>query len=308
MEEIKNTPASNNEKDKKNRMLILLLLLLCAGSLIFNVILYNKKGEMTVMYEKAEASSNSFRDSLLLLQDEYSKLETEDEAVKAELEEKKARIAELLEEAEKHKDDAYIIAKLRKETQTLRKIMMGFVQTIDSLNQVNQTLTAEKEEVTQNLNQEKQRTSNLTAEKEQLQSTVKKGSILIAHNVRAAGINLKSGGKKEVETTKAKKTEQVKVSFILGENKIAQSGDKDVFLRMLTPDGKELSTGTGDANRFSFNGVNGYFCAKQTVSYKNEEVNMSLYAKNASGFMPGRYIIEVYCDEALIGQTTLTLN
>ena len=33
-------------------------------------------------------------------------------------------------------------------------------------------------------------------------------------------------GKKEIETTKASRTQKIKVSFSLGENKIAKSGEK----------------------------------------------------------------------------------
>ena len=60
---------------------------------------------------------------------------------------KRERIEELIKEAAKHKGDATIISKLKKETQTLRSIMQSYVRTIDSLNTLNQTLEAEKKTV-----------------------------------------------------------------------------------------------------------------------------------------------------------------
>ncbi|MBK6522221.1 MAG: hypothetical protein IPG08_07755, partial [Sphingobacteriaceae bacterium] len=50
-------------------------------------------------------------------------------------------------EAKKHKGDAYFIAKLKKETETLRAIMQHYVVTIDSLNTLNQNLIVEKKNV-----------------------------------------------------------------------------------------------------------------------------------------------------------------
>lgn len=296
------------EKKDKKRRIIIILSVLCFGLATTVVYLLSSKQEVIVKLEKSESTNVDITEELTLLQADFANLETDNEELNTAVEEQKARIAEMLEEAEKHKDDAYIIAKLKKETKTLRKIMMGFVKDIDSLNTLNQNLIAEKEVITENLNQEKVRSTQLEQDKEGLKETVRKGSVLTAQNVRATGIRLKSGGSKESETTKAKRAEQIKASFILGENRIAEKGEKEVFMRILTPDGKELSSGINDANRFAFNGVKGYFCAKESIDYQNEEMSMSLYAKNKAGFIPGTYKVEIYADETLIGHTTLILN
>ena len=36
------------------------------------------------------------------------------------------------------------------------------------------------------------------------------------------------------------------MSFSLGENKIAKSGEKTVFVRIVTPDGKEMAKNLGE--------------------------------------------------------------
>ncbi len=63
-------------------------------------------------------------------------------------------------------------------------------------------------------------------------------------------MSYKRAGKKEAETTKARKTEKIKVSFTLGENKIAKTGEKTVYIRIMTPDGKEMAKSYDDNYKF----------------------------------------------------------
>jgi hypothetical protein len=245
---------------------------------------------------------------LLELQQEYATLQTNDVALQKELEEKRTQIAELLEQAEKHKNDAYIISKLRKETETLRKIMKHYIVEIDSLNTLNKTILAEKEKVSNDLNSEKEKTSQLSKDKENLQKTVNIGSILKAENPTVKGIKFKSGGTKEVETTKASRVERIKVSCVIGENKIAKSGTKTVYVRIVSPEGKEICKSPDDMNMVKFNGSKGYFAGKQDINYKNEEVSIDVFCANPNPFVAGKYLIEIIADEAVIGQSSITLK
>ena len=82
------------------------------------------------------------------------------------------------------------------------------------------------------LDKEKEKQDELIKEKEELKTTIAKGSILTCFNVNAKAVFFKRGGKKVVETSKAKKMEKIKVTFSLGENKIAKPGEKTVFIRI----------------------------------------------------------------------------
>ena len=121
----------------------------------------------------------------------------------------------LMQQAEKYKNDPYIIAQLKKETETLRLIMQGFVHTIDSLKYINQQLTTERNVAVKSLNEEKKTTSELKKEKGELQDKILQGSLLQATAISADGIFLRFG-KKEVSTTKGRKAEKIKVQFTIG--------------------------------------------------------------------------------------------
>lgn len=259
-----------------------------------------------VIKEQVIVERDNVKSDLLSLREQYAELQTNDAALQKELDEKRAQIEQLLLEAEKHKGDAYMISKLRKEAETLRQIMKGYVRTIDSLNTMNQNLIVERNKVTADLNAEKTRTTQLTEEKKQLQGVVNLASALKASSMKATGVRFKSGGKKEDETNKAKRVEKLKVVFNVGVNELAKPGERIMYMRVMTPDGKELTD--DESHTVKFNGAKGFYASKSSIDYNQQEMMVKILSTKRDEWLPGKYVIEVICDEAVIGQTTVTLE
>ena len=301
-----------NEKSSKKRGLLFWIIIgLTTTNVITIWLLVNEKSKVAntiTISEKIRVEKNTVEVDLLDLQKDYQNLQTNDAAMQLDIDAKRERIEELIKEAAKHKGDATIISKLKKETQTLRSIMQSYVRTIDSLNTLNQTLVAEKKTVLKQLGSEKEKQSVLIKEKDELKSTIAKGSILSCFNISAKAVLYKRGGKKESETNKARKTEKIKVSFSLGENKIAKAGEKTIYVRIMTPDGKELAKSYDDNCRFNFNQSSGYFAGKETLNYANAELMGVTYCEGQGEYVPGNYIIEITCDGVVIGNTSLKLD
>ncbi|MEI6020351.1 MAG: hypothetical protein WCR21_04420 [Bacteroidota bacterium] len=305
--------SEEKEKSSKKRaMFFWLIIVALMGTNAYTLWLLMKEKENgvkeRVITEKVVVERDNVQADLLALQKDYATLETSDVAMQKDINEKRAKIEELLKQAAKHKGDTRIIAELRKETETLREIMKGYVHTIDSLNTLNQTLVAEKKTVLKQLGNEKEKQQTLIKEKEELKTTIAKGSILSCFNVSAKAVLYKRGGKKESETSKARKTQKIKVSFSLGENKIAKAGEKTVFIRIMTPDGKELAKNYDDTYKFNFNGSSGYFAGKTELNYANVEISGVSYCEGQGEFVPGNYLIEITCDGIVIGNTSLKLD
>jgi hypothetical protein len=261
-----------------------------------------------IVKEQVIVERDNVKEDLLVLQKDFDNLKGKDAAMQQEIDEKKSRIAELIKQAEKHKGDAYIIKKLREETETLRTIMKGFVRTIDSLNTLNQNLVKEKKNVLKQLDYEKEKQTVLIKEKDELKTTIAKGSVLTCFNVTAKPVFYKRSGKKESETNKASKTEKIKVGFTLGENKIAKPGEKTVYIRIMTPDGKEMAKSYDDNYKFIFNKSSGYFAGKETLNYANTEISGVTYCEGQGDYVPGNYMVEVTCDGVVIGSTSFKLD
>jgi hypothetical protein len=301
-----------DEKRKKRGIILWIIIsLLMITNGITAWLLFKEKTkvvEQKIVTEKVVVERDNVKADLLNLQKDYADLQASDAVMQKDIEEKKARIEELIREAEKHKGDSYMIAKLRKETETLRAIMKGYVRTIDSLNTLNQNLVAEKKTVLKQLDVEKEKQNVLVKEKEELKSTIAKGSILTCFNINAKAVFFRRGGKKEVETSKAKKMEKIKVTFSLGENKIAKPGEKTVYIRVMTPDGKEMAKSYDDSFKFTFNKNTGYFAGKETLNYANVEITGVTYCEGQGEYVPGNYAIEITCDGVVIGSSTLKLD
>ena len=305
------TEEKEDSRKKRGVILWVVIALLLGTNVVTLWMLTNEKTRVVegkTIIQQVSVEKENVQEELLALQKDYQSLETSDKAMQKDIDEKRAQIEELLKEAAKHKGDSYMIAKLKKEAATLRAIMMGYVRTIDSLNTLNQVLVAEKKTVLKQLGVEKDKQTTLIKEKDELQTTIAKGSILTCFNVSAKAVAFKRGGKKESETTKARKAEKIKVSFSLGENKIAKAGEKTVYIRIMTPDGKEMAKSYDDLNKFTFNKSTGYFAGKETLNYANTEISGVTYCEGQGEMVPGTYLVEITCDGAVIGNTSLKLD
>lgn len=307
------TIGAPKEDPKKKRGIILwiiILLLVVSNGITVWLLMQERTRvvENKIVTEKVIVERDNVQADLLALQKDYEGLQATDAAMQKDIDEKKARIEELIQEAKKHKGDAYIIATLRKETETLRGIMKGYVRTIDSLNTLNQALIVEKKEVVKQLGVEKEKQNTLIKEKDELKTTIAKGSVLTCFNVTAKAVIFKRGGKKESETNKARKAEKIKVGFSLGENKIAKAGEKTVYVRIMTPDGKEMARNYDESYKFNFNQSSGYYAGKETLNYANVEISGVTYCEGQGEMVPGNYMIEITCDGVVIGNTTLKLD
>ncbi len=293
--------------NKTNKFLIVVTILLLGfcGYLIWqNLELQKVIENQEIQYIEVSDERDQVQAELKDMLAQYEAMETNNTELNAELEEQKAKIEQLLKEA---KGKNWTIYKLRKETETLRTIMKGYVVQIDSLNQANSKLKAENTVVKTELNNEKSKTKNLTEENEDLNDLVTIASHLKTAGLRSYGVRVKSNNTGK-ETDKAKKVDKIRTSFRVLKNNITTPGKKWIYVRILTPDGKVLSEKTDDSNKFNFNGVRGLYSAKKLVDYQNQEMSITIDWKKTEDFPFGEYNVEIYADGVDIGKTKFSLK
>lgn len=306
------TPPANPQKEKKSRDLvyIIIIILLTATCGVLGYLLTQQKTQIeiiTVEKEKVNSEKESLQAELKDMLTQYEGMKTNNAELNDKLEDQETKIKELMAQAEKHKDDAYIIKKLKKETETLRVIMQGFVHTIDSLNTLNITLREEKKGVEKELGTQKEKFSSLEKEKENLAGQVKIGSRLRTKSISAVPQKVKSNNEHR-ETNRAKNTDVVRCCMNLDKNEIAKPGLKIIYMRVITPEGKVIADNNDEEHQFSFNGVKGLFSMKKEIDYQNEEMEVCMYLEIKSEIPAGDYIVEVYTDEVEIGKTNFKLK
>jgi len=303
---------TTNKEEKRSRntlyLIIIGILTILCGVLTWQFFEQKHRVEfITVEMGSLDTEKEALDTELADMLSQYEEMETENKEITAEMEEQKVKIQELMVEAEKNKDNAYIIYKLKKETKTLREIMKGFVSTIDSLNTLNIVLREEKAVIKKELGEQKDKYTTLVGEADVLADKVKIGQRLKAVNIEAMAQRVKSNGIHR-ETTKADRADKIKCCFTLSKNQIAETGMKDVFLRIIAPNGKVLAENSDDTNMFDFNGVKGLYSVKRQIHYDNIEQDLCLYWEVKEKLPVGKYIVEAYADEADIGKTGFVLK
>lgn len=308
--EDKPTPSEVKKGNSKIPIIIVLLLLLLAAG--YAGMLFTEKANLKKQLQNCEATSTEIQEEktrviaeLEAMKVQYDTLYANNDHLSDELLAERAKIEELIQEA---KNKNWTIAKLRKETQTLRVIMQGYVQTIDSLNTLNETLIVEKAEINKKLGEEKSKTTNLTKEKEELSTMVKIGQRMEALDVMVIAQRVKANNVHR-ETSKASKTNKLKVCFTLDKNEIADAGTKVVHVRIIAPDATILPANDDTDGKFKFGGgTSAFYSLKREVKYSNIELDQCFYYEVIGSIPIGKYICEIYCEGADIGKTTITLK
>lgn len=200
--------------------------------------------------------------------------------------------------------------RIKKKLELLQSQGKEYVRFLDSLYVVNKELTLENKAVKSEnlkLSQEKQ---ELAKEKDILSEKVSTATKLKAYNINFKGILLRSGGKKEELTDKAKRVDQFKITFTLSENELIPSGEINIYCRISLPDGRILALGSGDSYSFYNNGKQLQYTIKSTLSYDNKAKSVTMIWKLREGdtAVAGTYTAQLFTDTDYIGESILVLK
>lgn len=297
-------------KEKNNRTLIILLILLVITNVASLILFYNERQE-NIELLTSNTDLTTEKDALTTELEEmlarYDSVSTDNEEMRSQIAAQKEEIEKLLQEAEKHKDDAWIIYKLRKEAKTLREVMKDYLVTIDSLNTANQALIAQKAEVETKLTQQKEQNQELSSQNDELAEKVKIGSKLKVVDLFSLGQRVKSNNIHR-ETNRARRVDKIKTCFTIDKNEVTKPGKKDIYLRIIGPDGEVLALDQTKDYMFIYDGKEGLYSRMTEIAYENEEMDMCLYWDLEEEALVGKYIVEIYAEDYLMGTTTFELQ
>jgi hypothetical protein len=225
----------------------------------------------------------------------YDTLKTDNAMMIAEIAAQRDRVDGLL---TKVKNGNWSLARAKKESETLRVIMKGYIVTIDSINQLNMALNVENMVMKERVEEVQGRNANLEKRQENMADIIEAGQVLQCSEITASGVRIVSSGRQRT-TTRASKTDMIKVCFTILENRIAESGNKDLHLRITASDGSVLAS---EGNEYS---------ATRSIDYANDRlVTCIFYTSENDELMlsSGTYEIEILEGDFTIGTTSLELR
>ena len=186
---------------------------------------------------------------------------------------------------------------------------------IPALRQERGTATARNQELSEQI-------SGLESEKEQLGEQIDAASskaielqekITIASALRAEKIQVSAisdkGKERDSGNYRSKRINQLKVNFELADNAVAHANDKDIFLRVLDPDGAVLSDMATGSGSFLHHEREMIYSSRQKVAYKNARMPVSIiYGRGGIPLKSGKYTVELYAEGFKIGQGDFTVK
>jgi|TARA_R110000737_G_scaffold353338_1_gene404352 hypothetical protein len=251
--------------------------------------------------------SNDLRKDFQSMLETYDALIEKDKSKSDSLNIQKEKIQGLMDELSRNKKmSASQLFQLRKENETLRGIMKGYVMQIDSLNTLNLQLES-------NLQTTKSELTNTVTERDQYKQDaelsaeqVKKGSKLQAFGFASSGLRMKLNNTTE-ETNRARNTVQIRSTFTISENPITPPGKKSVYMQIIDPTGKTLQSKS--SNVVKTDGGTIAYSDKKDIDYNNERVDLSIfYDLGGADAEKGNYKVKIYVDGQLAGSDSFTLK
>jgi chromosome segregation ATPase len=291
---------NGKSKASKGILILLVIIVLALGASVGIMLskLNDQKKEAAEVQEILEGQKKDLEEDLTDLQDQFGSLQTNNDSLKTLASEQQEKITKLL---AVQADNAYKIKMYQKELGTLREVLKSYIIQVDSLNQRNLALTAEKTELARNLADERAQRTRLTEDKEKLTSTVQKAQILAVSDILTIGLNNRSK-----ETQRVRNIEKLKTCFTVRENQIAVADEKVFYLVILKPDKKTLTNKANDA--FATPEGEIVYTSKRTIDYENRDVELCIFSDNDGRLTAGNYEAKVYCDGYMVGSSTFILK
>lgn len=289
---------------KKNTLLIvagslLILLLIGVTILLISEKQTNKELVMEFNLDK-EDLENQYTD--FARQYDELKLTVSNDSLSVLLEQEQLKTQRLLEELRTVKSsNATEIRRLKKELASLRKVMIGYINQIDSLNR----LTAQQKEiiadVTKKYNAASRQISNLSEEKKNLTKTV-----TLAAQLDATNISVQPTNKRGKTAKKVKDIVKFKINFSIVKNITAETGERTLYIRITKPDNDVLTK--SPSNTFPYENRELVYSIKKYIEYNGEEQTVTVYWDVEEYLYAGTYRVDIFADGTLIGSQSFSLN
>ena len=328
-EEPSTTVAEPEQKKNRNGVyiIIILMLLIAGGFLGWKLSEKNQmindcalgqdslrteiEGLNEMMYDQGLEVGEDVKTNLQNMLTMYNQMEVDNQDMADSINAQKEKIMTLMTELEDAKNDkgyyASKVYKLQKETEVLRSIMKDYIRTIDSLNVANGILTESLEETMNNLENTQSELTNVTEEKNELQDKVKTGSKLTAFGFATTGIKERNSGSYK-ETSRANACTHIRSCFTVGDNAIATPGNKNIYMRVITPGGTVLNSNQGNSFKTD-GGQTLLYSDKKTINYQNQSTDVCIYYRlGGEDLDKGNYTAQIYADGVMIGSDNFVLK
>lgn len=287
----------NNNSGLKAIIVILCLLLLGSLGYMFKLSTDSKETEKILLDEK-----ESVLKDLAIAKDSLDVAIASKTTLSDELIVERDKIQQLISDVEQAKGNSSSMIKYKEEAIKLRVTVNSLMKQVEVLKNQNSKLVVERDSTAQKLNEAKRYNDTLVSQNVRLSSDIEKASRLSVLNLQVSAIRQKNSGKL-VETDKASKTNILKISFMIAENQVAKSGDKQYYIQVIDKNNKIL----GEMQSAVFGDKTLMYSFISTVKYENKTVKVEK-SLAVSDIQEGIYYVNVFDKSELVSKTSFNLK
>lgn len=230
------------------------------------------------------------------------KLTVSNDSLSVLLEQEQLKTQRLLEELRTVKSsNASEIRRLKKELATLRKVMVGYINQIDSLNRLTEHQKQVIADVTKKYQAASQQIDKLDEERKNLDKKV-----TLAAQLDASNINVLPANKRGKKAKRIKQLEKFVISFTIVKNITAQTGERTLYIRISQPDNSVLTK--NESNTFQYENKQLPYSIKKYIEYTGEEQAVTVYWDVEEFLHPGTYRVDIFAEDTFIGSHEFTLE
>ena len=291
----------NNKKNTLQIVVGSLLVLLLIG---VTVLLISEKRTNNELVQEFNLEKEDLENQYTDFAKQYDelKLTVSNDSLSVLLEQEQLKTQRLLEELRTVKStNATEIRRLKKELATLRKVMIGYINQIDSLSRLTNHQKEVIADVTRKYNVASQQISNLSEEKKNLNKKV-----TLAAQLDATNINIQATNKRGKKAKKVKDVVKLKINFPIFKNITAETGERTLYVRITKPDNDVLSKNA--SNTFPYENRELAYSIKKYIEYNGEEQSVTVYWDVEEFLYAGSYRVDIFSDGTLIGSQSFNLD
>ena len=289
--------------NKKN-LLIIAVSVLVLALIGLTYLLFSEKQTNRELVQEFQLDKEDLENEYTRFAQQYDelKLTVSNDSLADLLAQEQVKTQRLLEELRTVKSsNATEIRRLKKELATLRKVMIGYINQIDSLNK----LTAQQKqviaEVTQKYNAASRQINNLSEEKKNLNQKV-----TLAAQLDAPNIWIEPRNKRGKKAKKVKDIVKLAIGFTIVKNITAETGERTLYIRITKPDNDALTK--SPSNTFPYENRTLTYSIKKYIEYNGEEQTINVFWDVEEFLYAGAYRVDIFADGTMIGSQKFTLD
>lgn len=290
--------------DKKNIGLIVAVSILLLAIITVTYLLFSEKQTNKALIEEFDLEKEELENEYSRFATQYDELQITitNDSLHILLDREKIRVQRLLEELRSVKsNNAAEIRRLKNELTTVRKVLVGYINQIDSLNRVTERQKQVIDEVTKKYHEVSRKADNLVQEREKLDKKV-----TLAAKLDATNIWIEPRNKRDKKVKKVKDVTKFSVGFTIVKNITATAGERTLYIRIMKPDQGVLAKKESDT--FAYENATLQYSIKKYIEYTGEEQTVVVYWDVEEFLYAGTYRVDIFAEGTLIGSQQFTLE